>query len=198
MGKSYCQDCGQSFSTSMKYCSKCGASNINSNKLELKHSDRDNSTNTDIKSNFNNFNTPYQQSYAPYLENNSHHSIINIFSQTIASIVSWISIIFFILIPLSALTIYPAYNENVSNNCSALETHVISIISHQNTPKHNDMNFSIFGGRLLTEISNGSMASAYIKELYPDVPPSIACTLEYWRVLLDNNHAQQLLSQLKP
>jgi hypothetical protein len=197
MSKAYCQNCGQSFPTSMKYCSKCGSSNVNSSKPQLKQPDRVYSPNPDNNLSLNNFNSSYQNSYVNYKDNSSSSSMITFVSETITSVVSFISFIIFILVPVGALTIYPTYNENVSNNCSALETRVISVIAHQNKSTQNDMTFNIFGGRLLAELSNGSMASAYIKELYPEIPPSIACTLEYWRVLVDNNHAKQLLSQLK-
>ena len=76
---------------------------------------------------------------------------------------------------------YPPINEGVGGPCHALEAKAFNILS-----KESDDSLGLFG-ILGANITTGGMATALMKEEYPNYPPFISCTLMYWLILFDED-----------
>ena len=71
---------------------------------------------------------------------------------------------------------YPPINEGAGGPCHALEAKAFNILSKETDD-------SILGANITT----GGMATFYVKEQYPSLPPFIGCTVMYWSVLFDED-----------
>jgi len=78
---------------------------------------------------------------------------------------------------------YPPINEGVGGPCHALEAKAFNILS-----KESEDSLGLFG-ILGANITTGGMATFYVKEQYPSLPPFIGCTIMYWSVLFDEDIA---------
>ena len=78
---------------------------------------------------------------------------------------------------------YPPINEGVGGPCHALEAKAFNILS-----KESEDSLGLFG-ILGANITTGGMATFYVKEQYPSLPPFIGCTMMYWSVLFDEDIA---------
>ena len=76
---------------------------------------------------------------------------------------------------------YPPLNEGVGGPCHALEAKAFTLLS-----KEADDSLGLFG-ILGANITTGGMATALMKEEYPNYPPFISCTLMYWLILFDED-----------
>ena len=76
---------------------------------------------------------------------------------------------------------YPPINEGVGGPCHALEAKAFTLLS-----KEADDSLGLFG-ILGANITTGGMATALVKEEYPNYPPFISCTLMYWLILFDED-----------
>ena len=76
---------------------------------------------------------------------------------------------------------YPPINEGVGGPCHALEAKAFTLLS-----KEADDSLGLFG-ILGANITTGGMATALMKEEYPNYPPFISCTLMYWLILFDED-----------
>jgi hypothetical protein len=91
---------------------------------------------------------------------------------------------------------YPQVNEEADNSCHALERRVIGVLASSPGGSRADEALGrAFLGALAGEFSRGSLASGFIKQQYPNIPPFAGCTIMYWRVVLDSSSVAQLARQ---
>jgi hypothetical protein len=78
---------------------------------------------------------------------------------------------------------YPLVNEDAGGECDALERVAIRIglSTDDQKPKPQDALL----GQFLQGFSKGQFASVAVRNEYPNVPVSVACTGLYWRAILD-------------
>jgi hypothetical protein len=101
-----------------------------------------------------------------------------------------------VLLSLSAagFFFYPQLNEEVKAPCHALERRVLSALpmSQAGLGRSDQAAARAFLGAIAGNFSDGSVASALIKQRYPNVPPAIGCALTYWRVVFDPDTVPRL------
>lgn len=78
---------------------------------------------------------------------------------------------------------YPAWNEDVSSNCQAIETKLLAL---SDVPM----------GKALTRLSQGEFGKAIAKNQFPDLPPQIGCTIAYWDIWLKKEKYRQTFKHL--
>ncbi len=78
--------------------------------------------------------------------------------------------------------LFPLLGEGASNECSALEQHLLTTVSKGEKDTGGDA-FAMGLMTLMQRASNGSFASANMKRVYPHLPPVIGCTVGYYRML---------------
>ena len=84
----------------------------------------------------------------------------------------WITLAFLLL-----LFMCPLLFENRSNECSALETKLVTAGTTGSG--------ELMVGTALQGLSNGAIASAELAEKFPSIPTPISCTYEYWVLTFD-------------
>ena len=101
-----------------------------------------------------------------------------------------------IVVTLSALLLffYPEINEDVRGPCQALERRVVSgfPMAQGGVSRSDQAAARAFLGAFAGSLSDGSIASALIKQRYPNVPPAIGCSVTYWRVVFDPDAVPKL------
>lgn len=91
---------------------------------------------------------------------------------------------------------YPLVNEDASGECDALERAavLVALSTDDHKPKPQDELL----GQFLQGFSKGQFANVAVRNKYPNVPVSVACTMLYWRAILDpkgfRDDAQKLRS----
>lgn len=84
---------------------------------------------------------------------------------------------------------YPMVNEETSSSCHALEKKALPIIAKNMAAERDPRNATSYAAtsRFLGALTNGEVATALIKEAYPNVPPVAGCSLAYWKLMFDPN-----------
>lgn len=90
--------------------------------------------------------------------------------------------------------LYPTLNESANSSCHALEKRTFALLA-VDAPK--DQMSILFGGAFLVGITNGELATTYIKQLYPALPPFIGCSLAYWKILVSPTALVDLIKPIK-
>jgi hypothetical protein len=98
---------------------------------------------------------------------------------------------------LFVLLVYPLVNESSNSSCHALEKKAFSLITKRASQNSGDQITGLFGGAVLAELTNGELAGAYIKQVYPSIPPFIGCTIAYWKILTNPTALEDLLRPLQ-
>jgi hypothetical protein len=96
---------------------------------------------------------------------------------------------------LAVLVGYPLLNESSGSMCGALERRVLTLQSASQPRRSGDAFGTALAGAFANAVSNGFVASAVLKQRYPDVPPVLACTVGYWNLMLDPAAAQAFAVQ---
>jgi hypothetical protein len=102
------------------------------------------------------------------------------------------TILLMTLVPIVIAIGYPLVNEDTGNECSALESRLITILSTQEP----DRSSVIFFSALQRSISNGAFARSLVKQRNPDMPPVLTCGLAYWRLVFHPNQAEAMIKEL--
>ena len=90
---------------------------------------------------------------------------------------------FFIIIAIVVVFFgYPAFNEDKTSICAALEQRVLRVVGKSDGA---DNGFAQLLLNLAGNMSNGAFAVSAYKEKYPNIPPSIVCGLIYWRFIYE-------------
>jgi hypothetical protein len=98
-------------------------------------------------------------------------------------------IVLLVLLAIGGSFAYPLAIEDRSSECDSLERLVVRLaigINQQTAP-----NPDVVIGQSLQGFSNGQVARAEAREQYPKLPASIACTVLYWRAIVDPNGFRQ-------
>jgi hypothetical protein len=99
--------------------------------------------------------------------------------------VKWIALFLISGAAVGVFLAYPSINEGANSACHALEKKVITTLA-AHSPKHgNDARGDILGGSVVSAFSQGELASIYIKQRYPNVPPMVGCATMYWRLMFN-------------
>ena len=94
------------------------------------------------------------------------------------------------------LLIYPLISEDTQSSCHATEKFAIrQIVKHApKTPQ--SAGEQLFASGILSALSTGDIAAAYIKDRYPPVPASVGCWFMWWKILLDPTEIKTLAREL--
>lgn len=79
---------------------------------------------------------------------------------------------------------YPLVGEGTSSSCDAVEKVTVRVVAVHDK----DHPGSLVLGSLLQGISRGQFAAVAAKDRYPSLPPAVACTVLYWRAVLDSDN----------
>lgn len=86
---------------------------------------------------------------------------------------------------------YPLFNEDARSECDALERIAIRIT----LPGDDDKDKIV--APLVQGFSKGDFASAVVKNEYPRLPATAACTMLYWRALVDPKSVREDMTKLR-
>ena len=93
-----------------------------------------------------------------------------------------------VLIILGSL-FYPQFSEGTDSSCAALERQVVRLLTEKQEG-------SVFALLLLRGLSDGAFTQEVIKSEYPNLPPTIGCSVYYYRVIFDPKNIHKLKSAL--
>ncbi len=99
--------------------------------------------------------------------------------------VKWIALVLISGAAVAVFLAYPSINEDANSACHALEKKVITTLAARAPKNGNDALSDVLGGSVVSAFSKGELASVYIKQRYPDVPPIIGCATMYWRLTIN-------------
>ena len=92
---------------------------------------------------------------------------------------------------------YPPYAENTENACAALEKKMSALgqaEAQRAMPagKTGDPRIAAMLDVMKATVANaqGAIAQAYIREKFPQLPPSVGCVAGYWKFTLDPDLSQ--------
>ena len=98
-----------------------------------------------------------------------------------------------IAITMAGAYIYPSWHERTHSVCGALEKRAGEIANAQMQGPGAYAGHQVALGGLMRD-SSGGIATAAIGTTLPGVPPALACTIGYWRLVLSPNINQVLAS----
>lgn len=78
---------------------------------------------------------------------------------------------------------YPPFNEGASGPCDALERVAIRATLPSDARKPGSPDLML--GQLLQGVSKGQFAAVAVRNQYPNLPVIPACTMLYWKALLN-------------
>jgi hypothetical protein len=76
---------------------------------------------------------------------------------------------------------YPLLAESTAGSCDSLERLAIRVA----VPPGQGHAEGLAIGQVLQSVFKGGLASAVAADQYPRVPPGVACTILYWKTLVD-------------
>jgi hypothetical protein len=78
---------------------------------------------------------------------------------------------------------YPLIMEGSTSECDAMEKKFIAVVQGElSAPGGVDDAMSVL---LQSSTSKGRLMEIFVRQKYPNLPPVAACTLGYWRTLID-------------
>ena len=89
---------------------------------------------------------------------------------------------------------YPLLNEDAGGQCDAFERLAVRLTLASEGGRTKPEQQAL--GQLVQGLSKGQMANIAVRNEYPNVPVALACTMLYWRALLDPQGFRE--SALKP
>jgi hypothetical protein len=78
---------------------------------------------------------------------------------------------------------YPLLNEGSSGECDALERVALRVSVDKGADKAKPQDQVL--GQVAQQFSHGELARAIVKDQYPALPVPVACTMLYWRAVVD-------------
>ena len=90
---------------------------------------------------------------------------------------------------------YPLLNEDTSGECDALEKIAVRVAftaENGRPPPQGQLLGQLFQG-----LSQGRFAGVAVRNDYPDVPVTVACTMLYWRAVIDPNGIRREAAKLR-
>ena len=90
---------------------------------------------------------------------------------------------------------YPLLNEDTGSECDALEQVALRLTvgAHRQSSPGPDQIL----GQLLQGLSKGQIARAAARDQYPHTPATIACSILYWRAVIDPNSFRKITIDLR-
>ncbi len=85
---------------------------------------------------------------------------------------------------------YPLVNEEQKSPCSALEQKIAALV--RASGKSGDVLAGALAG-VVGSLSEGALAAAAMKDRYPNLPPSIGCTITYWDLIFNPGKLPQIV-----
>lgn len=68
----------------------------------------------------------------------------------------------------------PQVVESAANSCAALEQKMVAA----------ETSGSSLGSALVQSLSGGTLGEEVMRDRYPNLPPLVSCSLEYWKMTL--------------
>jgi len=91
---------------------------------------------------------------------------------------------------------YPLLNEDARGECDALERVAVRVSLAKDDGKIKPQDQVL--GQVAQGLSQGELASAFVKDEYPAMPATAACTMLYWRALFDPKDFREAAKRLHP
>jgi hypothetical protein len=88
-----------------------------------------------------------------------------------------------LIVGASAFFWYPLLNEDAGGECDALERLVVRATLSTDNRKPQPQDALL--GQFFQSFSKGQFASVAVRNEYPNVPVTVACTMLYWRAVVD-------------
>ena len=82
---------------------------------------------------------------------------------------------------------YPLLNEDASSTCDALERIAVRVIAEERDrrPRQHEGPAGDVITHLLQGASQGQFAGLAVRNQFPELPVSLACTMLYWKAKID-------------
>ena len=90
---------------------------------------------------------------------------------------------------------YPLVNEDSSSECDALERASVRIALTDDDNKAKPQEQVL--GQFVQGFSKGQFASVAVKNEYPNIPATAACTMLYWRAIIDPKRFREDAKKLR-
>ena len=98
---------------------------------------------------------------------------------------------------------YPPYAEDTANVCSAFEKKLSVLVQAEAkkavpAQRSNDQRVNAMLDMMKSVVAgaNGAIAEAYIKDKFPQLPPSIGCVAAYWKITVDPDLTQYMKGKI--
>lgn len=88
---------------------------------------------------------------------------------------------------LGALFFYPQFNESASTTCAATEKRFARSAFE---PQEGS---SLLGALIVSGVSNGTLASEFAKNQYPNLPASLGCVVVYYHMMVDPDMPKRVM-----
>jgi hypothetical protein len=93
------------------------------------------------------------------------------------------ALILVLIIAAGAFFGYPLLNENSGNECAALES--VAIRTTLGGGNRSAQPPDQLLGQFFQGVSRGQFAGVAVRNQYPNTPVTVACTVLYWRAIID-------------
>ena len=90
---------------------------------------------------------------------------------------------------------YPLLNEDAGGECDALERVTVRSALSDDDRKAKPQDQML--GQFVQGFSRGQFASVMVRNEYPNVPVTVACTMLYWRAILDPKSFREKAGKLR-
>ena len=105
-------------------------------------------------------------------------------------------IVLVVLVVAGAFFGYPLLNEDTGSECDALERASVRIALAGDDRKLEPREQLL--GQFFQGLSKGQFANVAVRNEYPDLPVGVACSMLYWRGIVDPKRFRKDFGKLRP
>ena len=112
-------------------------------------------------------------------------------------------ILLFVILAFGGAWFYPQYAEGTDNACSAFEKRMAALVQSESKRvlpenKANDPKIKALVEMMNSVVAGakGAIASAYIREKFPMLPPSAGCVAAFWKITVDPDLTQYIRGKI--
>jgi hypothetical protein len=112
-------------------------------------------------------------------------------------------LLLFIVVVGAGAYFYPQQHESTDTVCGALERRLAGLVRAEMQkvnralpPQLADPRLTALLGQAQAVVPTGMIASAYVREKFPILPPSVGCVAAYWKTMVDPDISQYVMGAL--
>jgi hypothetical protein len=89
---------------------------------------------------------------------------------------------------------YPLINESTTSECDAFERAAVRFAASKADDASHLTDLTV--GHFFQGMSQGQLASLWVKDEYPSLPPVVGCTVLYWKGLVQPDSLKKDIKKL--